>query len=200
MEDQQTTSYTPSSELSVDLKTSLLPYKQVVPTLFDYFTWKKQFYPAMIVSEITLTFLSIWFFEISVLTTVSLAATVFVLLDYFLPIVISSFVDPSKWTEEDDAKYNEVCNVLSAYWQIITTRYAHWSQLRQTKSKVYYFAVLASLLTLAWLGNTFNSLFLSYVLTLSVFLYPGLKHHGILRRGIDNSVNFAKNTFFKKNQ
>lgn len=35
---------------------------------------------------------------------------------------------------------------------------------------------------LAWLGNAFNNLFLTYLFVTIMLLVPGMEYHGILRR------------------
>lgn len=48
-------------------------------------------------------------------------------------------------------------------------------------SSTFQFIVLvsSSLVILAWIGSTFNNLFLSYLMALLVVNYPGLCHYGI---------------------
>lgn len=35
---------------------------------------------------------------------------------------------------------------------------------------------------LAWIGNSFNNLFLTYLLVTVILLIPGMEHHGILHK------------------
>lgn len=35
---------------------------------------------------------------------------------------------------------------------------------------------------LAWVGNGFNNLFLTYILITIILLIPGMEHHGILHK------------------
>lgn len=46
----------------------------------------------------------------------------------------------------------------------------------------YYGLTTVGLILLAWLGNVFNNLFLTYLLVTIMLLVPGMEYHGILRR------------------
>ena len=53
-----------AQDLSSQLKKSLTPYKQIIPNLHAFFTWKKQFYPLLIFAYIT--FIYLWVFLVCV--------------------------------------------------------------------------------------------------------------------------------------
>jgi len=186
------------NDLSSQLKKSLTPYKQIIPNLHAFFTWKKQFYPLLIFAYITFIYLLIWLLELSVLSTVSIAGVVVTAADFFLPGIIASFCDSSKWSEKDDEQFEHVCSELSNVLSKLCGYYSCWSEMRQSKSKIYYISLFSALITLAWIGNTFNNLFLAYVLTLSVALLPGLKHHNILKQGFDKAFTLIKSTINKE--
>jgi len=180
------------------LKNSLTPYKQIIPNLHAFFTWKKQFYPLLIFAYITIIYLLIWLLDLSVLSTVSIVGFVVTVADFFLPGIIASFCDSKKWSEKDDERFDQVCTELSNVVTKVTGYYSSWSEMRQSKSKIYYISLFSALLTLAWIGNTFNNLFLAYVLTLSAALFPGLKHHNILKQAFDQVFNLVNNTLNKE--
>lgn len=46
----------------------------------------------------------------------------------------------------------------------------------------YYATTTVGLIMLAWLGNVFNNLFLTYLFVTIMLLIPGMEYHGILRR------------------
>jgi len=70
--------------------------------------------------------------------------------------------------------------------------YNQWRQMKETKPKQYSFVLLTSLLMLAYIGNTINNLLLLYLVTMSIVLLPGLKHHGILQQIIKQAIQGVK--------
>jgi hypothetical protein len=105
---------------------------------------------------------------------------------------------PVNRNEECEESYLKVCSNLAHYWCAAAAYCAHWSQLRQSKSKTYYLSILGLLLVLAWVGNTFNNLFLAYVITLKLVLLPGLKHHGIIKQSLDATIKVIKSAISKE--
>ena len=140
----------------------------------------------------------IWLLELSVLSTVSIAGVIVTVADFFLPGIIASFCDSSKWSDKDDEQFDNVCSEISNVLSKVKSCYNCWSEMRQNKSKIYYISLFSALLTLAWIGNTFNNLFLAYVLTLTAALFPGLKHHNILKLGWEKGFALLKNTISKE--
>lgn len=134
----------------------------------------------------------------SVLSTVSIAGVIVTVADFFLPGIIASFCDSSKWSDKDDEQFDHVCNEISSVLSKVNSYCSVWSQMRQNKSKIYYVSLFSALLTLAWIGNTFNNLFLAYVLTLGAALFPGLKHHNILKQGFEKGFALVKNAINKE--
>jgi len=189
---------TNQDDLSSQLKKSLAPYKQIIPNLHAFFTWKKQFYPLLIFAYITFTYLLIWLLELSVLSTVSIAGVLLTVADFFLPGIIASFCDSSKWSDKDEEQFEHVCNELSNILSKIKSYCNSWSEMRQNKSKLYYISLFSALITLAWIGNTFNNLFLVYVISLVLALSPGIKHHNILKQGFEKGFALIKSTINKE--
>ena len=70
--------------------------------------------------------------------------------------------------------------------------------MRQNKSKIYYISLFTALVTLAYIGNTFNNLFLAYTCTLFASLFPGLRHHQVFSQGWEKGLNLIKNTINKE--
>lgn len=139
----------------------------------------------------------IWLLELSVLSTVSIVGVVVTVADFFLPGIIANFCDSSKWSDKDDEQFEHVCNELSNILSKVKSYHSCWSEMRQSKSKIYYISLFSALLTLAWIGNTFNNLFLAYMVTLLAALFPGLKHHNILKQGFDRVFALLKNAINK---
>lgn len=187
-----------NNDVSSQLKKSLTPYKLIIPNLHAFFTWKKQYYPLLISAYITFSYLLIWLLELSVLSTVSIIGLVVTLVDFFLPTVVASFCDSSKWSDKDEEKFDHVCNELSCVLSKLKSSYNCWNEMRQNKSKIYYVSIFSALLTLAWIGNTFNNLFLVYVLTLTTALLPGLKHHQVFSQGFEKGLALIKSTINKE--
>lgn len=50
---------------------------------------------------------------------------------------------------------------------------------------------------LAWLGSTFNNMFLLYVITLVLALYPGLKEKGIVKQ-VTDKISAVLGPYVKK--
>jgi len=186
------------NDMSSQLKKSLTPYKQVIPNLHAFFTWKKQFYPLLIFAYITFVFLTIWLLELSVLSTVSIVGVVLTVADFFLPGIIASFCDLSEWSDKDEEQFEHVCNEISNVLSKVNNCCNSWGEMRQSKSKIYYISLFSALLTLVWVGNTFNNLFLAYMVFLTAALFPGLKHHNILKQAWEKGFALAKSVINKE--
>ena len=145
-----------------------------------------------LVKCVTGTFLLVWILNASVLTTLSVIGFILTITDYLAPLLCSNFIDSSKWGDNEEKIYESVCEDIATDIFLVMTVWNQWREMKETKPKLYSFILLTSLLMLAYIGNTINNLFLLYLLTMSLVLLPGLKHHGILQQIISQSIEKIK--------
>ena len=185
------------NDVSGKLKTSLQSIRSLIPHVHAVFTWKKQFYPAILSSLITILYFLIWITDTTLLTSLAILSICLVLADYLVPILVANLFDSSKWSSEDEQVYNEFCEEIGHCLNGVNSQIACVCQLRQSNSKTLYLSVLSTLLLLAWLGNTFSGLFLAYVLTLGLAMFPGLKHQGACKQALDRVIKLIKGLISK---
>ena len=178
--------------LITQYKTSLRGWKEIIVRLHSCMIWSQPHDCPVIVLSVSLVFVLVWLLNASVLTTLSVIGFVITVSDYAVPIVCSNFVDPSLWTEREDKVYDTVCEELATLTFLLMSMYNQWRQMKETKPKQYSFVLLTSLLMLAYIGNTINNLLLLYLVTMSIVLLPGLKHHGILQQIIKQAIQGVK--------
>jgi len=163
------------------LKQQLRDWRQLVVKLHSVLIWEtSEACPLALWTLVSTIFFLIWYLETSVLTTLSVVGIVASVIDYGLPILNHQLFDPKKWSASDESKLDKICEELYDNWTVITTAYDKWQQTKSANPKLYYAVVLSSLLLLSWIGNVVHNLLLTYLLVLSIVLFPGLKHRGIV--------------------
>ncbi|XP_013784834.2 ADP-ribosylation factor-like protein 6-interacting protein 1 isoform X2 [Limulus polyphemus] len=181
-----------------NLKNKLNGWKQVLQPLYSALIWEQSYYPAILTGIVTLIFILLWYFEPSVLTTFSLLGIVVCVADYAVPIMCSTFLDASKWTETQENKHEEICKAIIQTKQQTSELWSSFIQLRDTMPKLYFVSVLVILLVVAWIGNVVDSMLLTYFLVLAIVMMPGLKHQGIIQKFISQRAQQLKNILGQK--
>ncbi|XP_076309778.1 ADP-ribosylation factor-like protein 6-interacting protein 1 isoform X2 [Tachypleus tridentatus] len=181
-----------------NLKNKLDGWKQVLQPLYSLLIWEQTYYPAILTGIITVIFILLWYFEPSVLTTFSLLGIVICVADYAVPIMCSTFLDASKWTETQENKHDKICKAIIQTKQQTSELWSSFVQFRDTMPKLYFVSVLVILLVLAWIGNVVDSMLLTYFIVLAVVMLPGLKHQGIIQKLICQRVQQLKNILGQK--
>ncbi|XP_013790134.1 ADP-ribosylation factor-like protein 6-interacting protein 1 [Limulus polyphemus] len=176
------------------LKYNLDGWKKVLHPFYSILMWEQPYYPAILAVMVTLEFILLWYFEPSLLTTLSLLGVTVCVADYAVPIVCVTFFDATKWTDAEERKFEEICKSVILVKQQTCDFWTSVIQLRDTKPVLYFVSVMSVLLLVAWIGSVINNLVLAYFLELGLVMLPGLKHQGILQ----NSINQVKNILGQK--
>lgn len=194
MSDQQDS---PSSLSGVDvqqLKSQIANKFQanrpLVLKLHSILTWEQDSYPILVVAFVTLSFLIIYLLNSSVLTTLSYLGIAGALVDLAMPTIAkylcaSSPSGQSKLNEKDSQKFDKICLDLAKVYALFRSTCNTCCSLKSSKPKVYYPALLGALIVLAYIGNKINNLFLTYIVTLFLVLYPGLDKRGIPQKAVE---------------
>lgn len=173
-------------------KTYLRGWKEIIVRLHSIMIWSKPQDCSNLVKAVTGLFVLIWLCNTSVLTTLSVIGLVVTFADYAAPLIFRDFFDSSRWGPKEEKVYEAVCEEIATAIFLMNTLWNQWREMKETRPKMYSFILLTSLLMLAYIGNTINNLLLLYVLTMSIVLLPGLKHHGILQQMINQSIEVIK--------
>ncbi|KAH6934269.1 hypothetical protein HPB50_022849 [Hyalomma asiaticum] len=100
----------------------------------------------------------------------------------YYPACIVSAVTTVFLTSQHERQLHDICLEAVHSWQSVVSAYASLKKAKQDKPKVYVVAVLISLLVVAWIGNAFDNLLLTYLIVLFLAMTPGMKHHGIFKK------------------
>ena len=166
--------------------------------LHSVFVWTQPHHAPTIAGSVTAIFILIWLLNASILTTFSIIGILITVSDYAVPLVSSNFFDSSKWGATQEATYEKVCDELALFWFTVNSFWTQWTEIKETKPKLYSFILLTTLLMLAYIGNMINNLLLSYLICLFACMYPGLKSQGLLNKYLSEALTFIKTTIGEK--
>lgn len=185
-------------EQAKKLKLKVEGWREVVLPLNSVLLWSQPYYPGCIFGVISAVFLLLWYLEPSLLTTFSLAGMLACLLDYLVPMLLAQLCGQDKWTGQHERQLQDICLEVVHTWQSVVGACAAIKKAKQEKPKVYMVAVLVSLLVVAWIGNAFDNLFLTYLIVLFLAMSPGMKHHGIFQKYFSTAVLTIRNLIADK--
>jgi hypothetical protein len=185
-------SHKTEQELVKLFKRRLENWREVLTHLNALITWEKPYYPGIITGIVTLIFILLWYFDPSVLTTLSIFGIIACVLDYVVPILSASFFDSSKWTGARERKYEEICYELVTLYIHMKAVWESTRQIKETKPYVYFIGILGTLTLTAWIGNLINNLFLTYLIALFTSLLPGVKSHNLVQQNITKVMAMIK--------
>lgn len=100
--------------------------------------------------------------------------------------------------DKDEAKFNEICVELAKVSAAGLGLWNQWQEIKVTRPKIHSGLLLSLLIVLAWIGNLFNNLLLTYLIALVLVELPGLKHHGLIEKHLGNAINSIKNAVGEK--
>ncbi|XP_018006568.1 ADP-ribosylation factor-like protein 6-interacting protein 1 isoform X2 [Hyalella azteca] len=164
------------------LRRQLESWREVLVVLHSLLVWDKPFYPAITASSVSIAFLLVWYLDPSVLTLVSLAGLTITLADFLVPQVVPLVVGGHSWTGEQERRYEVIVNSIASAMDCFASSMASLTSLKASRPKIYFFTVTITLLTTAWLGSSFNNLFLTYFIMMVVLMLPGLHKRGLLHK------------------
>lgn len=160
--------------------------KPLVLKLHSILTWEQDFYPIIVVAFVSIAFLLVYLLNSSVLTTFSYLGMVAALADLAMPMIAKNLAQSqSKPAERDQQRFDKLCLDLAKAYALLRSFCDSACALKTKKPKIYYPALLGSLLVFAYIGNKFNNLFLTYLVTMLLALYPGLDKRGVPQRAVE---------------
>lgn len=151
--------------------------------------WSQPHHAPALAASVSALFFLIWLLDTSILTTVSVIGIVVTLADYVVPLISSNLFDASKFGEADEAVYDAVCSEIALTCFTMQSLWRQWTDLKETKPKLYSFFLLTSLMMMAYIGNSVNNLFLLFVIVLFLVMLPGLRAHGIIQQLVRKTVD-----------
>lgn len=185
MSDQQDSGSSSSGSVNVQqLKSQLANRFQasrpLVLKLHSILTWEQDIYPIFVLAFVSFAFLFIHLLNSSVLTTLSYVGIAAALLDLAMPTIAKNLTGGSqaKLSEKDNQRFDKICLDLAKLYALVMSACDACCSMKSKKPKLYYPALLGSLLVSAYIGNKFNNLFLTYLVTLLIAFYPGLEKKG----------------------
>lgn len=153
-------------------RVALLPLKSVI-------LWEQQWHPCAIVASISFVYLLVWILDYSALSTFAIVGLLINFIDFIVPVICNSLYGPSSWTGQQEKTFEDICkNIVESYNQILY-KVKNFYSLRETRPLSYYLISISMLCILAWLASSINNIFLLYLLSIVVLLWPGVQHSGI---------------------
>lgn len=178
------------------LKRNLDRWRELVLFLHSVLLWKKPAYPWCILAGITFLFIEIAYYDLSLVTIVSLFLLIVTLIDFIAPLVANTLCK-EEWTASKQKELEDVCKILAAFVVSARVYYASLLQVKATRPNLYYPVTLATFCLLAYVGNAVNNLFISYAFVLIVVMSPGLINVGVLQKYykslVSRDMDFLKN-------
>lgn len=173
-------------QLKSQLANRFQPNRSLVLKLHSILTWEQDIYPIVVVAFVSFLFLIIHLLNSSVLTTLSYLGIAMALLDLGMPTIAKTLASgQSKPNEKDNQRFDKICMDLAKAYALMRNICDSCCSMKTKQPKLYYAGLLGSLLVSAFIGSKFNNLFLTYLFTLIVALYPGLDKKGIPQKAIE---------------
>ncbi|XP_038215742.1 ADP-ribosylation factor-like protein 6-interacting protein 1 [Zerene cesonia] len=153
-------------------RTALLPLKSV-------FLWEQQWHPCAIVASVSFLYLIIWLMDLNTLATFAIVGLFINFVDFIVPIVCKSICSPNSWTGQNEKTYEDICRSLVEMYNGTFKQFCKFYSLREDSPIMYYIISISMLCILAWLSSSVNNVFLLYIFSVVVLLWPGIQHRGI---------------------
>ncbi|CAL4062200.1 unnamed protein product, partial [Meganyctiphanes norvegica] len=170
------------------LRRELEGWREILVCGHDVLIWKQQYYPAVSVGAVTFFFILVWGANQGGTQLFSVIAVTVCPVD-FAPInVVPWVIGQGNWTGAQERRYEEIIKSLAGVTHSFSAASTTLASMKNSKPKTYFGGVSGSLLCMAWIGSTINNLLLTYLIALLVVLYPGLKHHGILKKYFSSAI------------
>ncbi|XP_071451142.1 ADP-ribosylation factor-like protein 6-interacting protein 1 [Hetaerina americana] len=156
-----------------ELKQKLEGWREVIIPFRSILLWKNPWHTVILLSSVSLMFLMIWWCDLSVVSSFSIAGAVITLADYVGPIAIKTLSDPSNWNTKKEKIFDDIC------WSLVVIRLRcanmiYWIyDLKANQPLLYYAGTLTTLIALAFFGQIVNNLLLTYFLVIFSLLMPG---------------------------
>ncbi|KAG5682979.1 hypothetical protein PVAND_012293 [Polypedilum vanderplanki] len=179
------------------VKHDLEQWREVLLILNGLLKWEQSFFPGIIAGVVTFVFIFVWWLDYTTLTLISLIALLVTVLDYGYPLVSKFIFKPENWSGTQEKLYENVIQEIVDIRCRVTGAISSFFSSRSERSSFYLLTVTLGSIILAYIGSTFNNLFLLYLITLVCALYPGLKEKGIIKMVFDQ-INAVAGPYLKK--
>lgn len=168
------------------VKRKLEPWRVLILPLNSVLLWEQQWYPGLIFGGISVMYLIIWMLDPSILTLLSTAGILINIIDFSVPTITANLYTPSAWTGQKEKLFEDICRTLVMDYNRASCMISNFYSKRESSPKLYYTLSIGVLLILAWFGSTINNAFLCYLVTLSLFMWPGLQYRGLPKHCFDS--------------
>lgn len=180
------------------LKLKVEGWRDVILPLNSVLVWSQPYHPACIFGVVTTLFLTLWYLEPSLLTTLSLTGMVACLADYLVPLACSHLCGQDKWTGQHERQLQDICLEVVRAKQSVLGFGTAFKNMKQQNPKMHVTVVLLSLLVVAWIGSALDNLFLTYLVVLFLAMVPGMRRHGVFKKYFSAAVLFIRNLISDK--
>ncbi|KAL0842312.1 hypothetical protein ABMA28_014443 [Loxostege sticticalis] len=162
---------------------ALIPLKSVI-------LWEQQWHPCAIIGTVSFLYLLLWLLDMSTLATFALVGLILNFVDFIVPVICNSLYGPSSWTGQKEKTFEEICKSIVVHYNKILHQINSFYSLRDTSPCMYYVISISMLCTLAWVSSSISNIFLLYILSMVMLLWPGIQHRGIFN-ALLSLVNMA---------
>ncbi|VVC96917.1 unnamed protein product [Leptidea sinapis] len=161
------------------LKKFLEGWRLALVPLNSVLLWEQHWHPCAIIATASVIYFIIWLIDMSTLATFAIIGSLINLIDFVVPIISNSICKPDSWTGQNEKIFEDICkNIVSNYnltWEKINNFYS----MRGNSPIMYYIISISMLCVLAWMASSINNVFLLYLFTTVLLLWPGIQHKGI---------------------
>ncbi|XP_049867588.1 ADP-ribosylation factor-like protein 6-interacting protein 1 [Pectinophora gossypiella] len=151
---------------------ALLPLKSVM-------LWEQQWHPCAIVGAVSFLYMLIWLMDLNSLTTFATMGLILNFIDFIIPIICNSIYGPSAWTGQHEKVFEDICRSIVAQYNKSLLQVRSFYSMRESSPLMYYVISISMLLALAWVSSSVNNIFLLYILSTVMLLWPGIQHRGM---------------------
>ncbi|XP_069725993.1 ADP-ribosylation factor-like protein 6-interacting protein 1 [Phaenicophaeus curvirostris] len=167
---------------TASLEEQLQGWGEVILITDKVLRWERAWFPLVLMSLVSFSFLMIYYLDPSVLSGVSCFVMFLCLADYLVPALAPRIFGSNKWTTEQQQRFHEICSNLVKSRRRIVGWWKRLFTLKEEKPKMYFMTMLFSLAVVAWIGQQVHNLFLTYLIVSFLLLFPGLNQHGIITK------------------
>ncbi|XP_046398324.1 ADP-ribosylation factor-like protein 6-interacting protein 1 isoform X2 [Ischnura elegans] len=171
-------------EMVTELKMNLEGWREVILPLRSVLLWHNPWHVSILLSSVTLMFLMIWWFDLTVVSSFAIVGAAVTLVDYVGPMVIKTLSDPSNWNSKKEKTFDDTCRSL-VILKIRAANMIHWiNELKANQPLLYYVGTLSALIVVAFFGQIINNLLLTYLLVIFTLMLPGIWQNDPVKCGL----------------
>lgn len=167
------------------VKHDLEQWREVLVILNGLLKWEQSFFPGVIFGVLTFLFIILWWLDLSTLTLIALITMFVTILDFGYPLISKFIFKAENWSGTQEKLYEHIIEEIVDIKVCVEGSIASFFNSRSERSTFYLIAVSLGSIFLAYIGSTFNNLFLLYLVVLVLAMYPGLKEKGVIKLVFD---------------